>query len=383
MGGFLSELGKKLAERWLSLLVLPGLLLLATLAAAQTLGQRHSVEATRLIDRVNAWTTDPATGRAGTVALVLSGVVLAAAGLGVLAQALGSLTERLWFAENWPAWPWPLRHMAQRRVKCRAERWRTATDAYQQRLDQRRQAHVRGQHSLGASSLDLARAGQAVTRIASEQPARPTWIGDRIHAVVVRMHRDYQLDVATVWPPLWLTVPETTRAEITSAREAFTRAAALFGWGLLYLPVFLLWWPGLVLAGAITLTAWRRARGTAEAYARLVEAALRVHTPALAWSVGLDHKGPLNPQTGWALTCLLQGQSHLVELTTGWPTSSPDAEDEAADHQGAAAGGWKTGRADDPALPGDSGGASQEATPTSLTKGLGRGRPGWPWRSSS
>ncbi|WP_326770755.1 hypothetical protein OG978_44460 (plasmid) [Streptomyces sp. NBC_01591] len=51
MGGLLSELGKKLAERWFSLLVLPGALYLAVLAVAQTLGHTHPFDALRLAGR--------------------------------------------------------------------------------------------------------------------------------------------------------------------------------------------------------------------------------------------------------------------------------------------------------------------------------------------
>lgn len=45
-----------------------------------------------------------------------------------------------------------------------------------------------------------------------------------------------------------------------------------------------------------------------------------VHITDLAGAVGIDHTGPLNPHTGWVLTCLLQGRSDLIPLTTGWPT---------------------------------------------------------------
>ena len=69
-------------------------------------------------------------------------------------------------------------------------------------------------------------------------------------------------------------------------------------------------------------TAWRRGRTAADTYALLIEAAARLHTTDLARSLGLDHTGPLNQQTGWALTCLLQGRSHLIAPTLGWPTSS-------------------------------------------------------------
>lgn len=138
--------------------------------------------------------------------------------------------------------------------------------------------------------------------------------------MVTRLNREYDLDLPTIWPTLWLVMPETPRSEITAARQALTRAATLVGWGLLYLAVGALWWPGLLLAMAIMGTAWRRARTAADTYALLIEAVTRLYTTDLARSLGIDHTGPLNQQIGWALTCLLQGQGHLIGLTTGWPT---------------------------------------------------------------
>lgn len=139
--------------------------------------------------------------------------------------------------------------------------------------------------------------------------------------MITRLDRDYRLGLATIWPHLWLAMPETARTEITAARESLAQATTLAGWGLLYLVVSALWWPGLLIAMAIMGTAWGRARTAADTYALLIEAAARLHTADLTRSLGIDHTGPLNQQTGSALTCLLQGQSHLIPLTTGWPTS--------------------------------------------------------------
>lgn len=44
MGGLLGELSKKLAERWLTLLVMPGALYLAIAAAGHTLGQSAALD---------------------------------------------------------------------------------------------------------------------------------------------------------------------------------------------------------------------------------------------------------------------------------------------------------------------------------------------------
>lgn len=324
MGGFLAEVGKKLAERWLSLLVIPGLLYVGALAAAHTLGHLRPFDIGRIIRRLDSWTTSPGITSTSGLALILITTLLAAAGAGVAAQGLGSLTERVWLADRWQSWPPPLRRLAEHRTKNRKQRWTTATETYQRQLDAKstQRAHPRTDPPDGAE-VDLGEARRAVTRIAQEEPARPTWIGDRVHAVITRLDRDHHLDLATIWPNLWLAMPETTRTEITAARESLARATSLAGWGLLYMVVGALWWPGLLIAVVIVGTAWGRARTATDTYALLVEAAGRLHTAELARSLGIDHSGPLNQHTGWVLTCLLQGRTHLIPLTTGWPTSPP------------------------------------------------------------
>lgn len=324
MGVFLAELGKKLAERWLSMLVVPGVLFLAVLAAARTLGHLHPFDFGLLTRQIDAWATAPSAARPSGLAIVLVAGLLAAAGAGVTAQALGSLVERIWLAEQWASWPAPARGIAKLRVHRRRRMWEAASKNHQEALDARAAWLANGREPAEEPVVDLDQTRRAMQRIALEAPARPTWTGDRIHAVVVRMDRDYQLDLPTVWPHLWLAMPETTRPEITTARESLSRAATLAGWGVLYLVAGALWWPGLLIPAAVIGTAWRRSRAAVEVYALLVEAAARLHTTELARSVGIEHTGPLDQRTGFALTCLLQGQSHLVPLTTSWPTPPPD-----------------------------------------------------------
>jgi len=106
VGGFLAELGKKLAERWLSLLVLPGLLYLAALTAASLLGHRHPFAFGRLTSRLEDWTTTPGLTSISGLVLVLLATLLATAGAG--------LAEQAWLAEHWQSWPPPLRRLASR-----------------------------------------------------------------------------------------------------------------------------------------------------------------------------------------------------------------------------------------------------------------------------
>ncbi len=95
MDAFLGELGK-LADRWLTLLVLPGLLYLTVLTVAGVLGHHHATDPGAL----QAWADTVAaapTSRSPAVVLAgVLGVLTGAAGAGLAATALGQLTQRAW-----------------------------------------------------------------------------------------------------------------------------------------------------------------------------------------------------------------------------------------------------------------------------------------------
>ncbi|MBE1582330.1 hypothetical protein ACFPOI_31340 [Nonomuraea angiospora] len=316
MGGLLAELGKKIADRWFTLLVLPGLLYVAALAAAHALGHAHPFDARRVTDRLE--TVDADAASAAGLAL-LGAYLLAAATAGLTAQSLGSLVERLWLAADWAGWPPPLRQLAALRTRGRHRRWTEAVSNYHETREKAAAAHVRAR--LAANPPIPARPGPALSsplpsprelahrkilRIAAEPPTRPTWMGDRLNDATVRLNRDLGLDLATVWPYLWLTAPDTTRTEIIAARETLTRATTLAGWGLLYLAVAALWWPGLPIAAAVLVTAWRRARTACDMYALLVEATAHLQSADLAHRLGLEPTGPITRETGTALTDLVR-----------------------------------------------------------------------------
>ena len=303
MGGLLSELGKKLAERWLSLLVLPGALYLAIAAVAHVLGHAHPFDLPRLTGQVTAWADAPAARTLGGQVVLLAAVLAASAAVGLAAQALGSLAERLYLAADWHTWPSLFRRRVDKRVTGRQARWDAAARIWYQH----REAAARALASGGqrADSAPRQAAHRAMTRIAPERPARPTWSGDRIHAAAERLERDHHLDLATVWPHLWLFLPDAPRAEITTARQALSRATTLFAWVLLYLPLALWWWPAALITAALTLTGWVRTRSAADTYALLLEAATRVHAGDLARHLGHDLPGSLTPEAGDELTRLL------------------------------------------------------------------------------
>jgi hypothetical protein len=311
MGGLLDELGRKLADRWLTLLVLPGALYLGAVVIAATLGHTHALSANRLIGRLDQWTaTAHAKSATGLTIILLVAFLLSAAACGLAAQALGALTERLWLAADWATWPPPLRQAAAALTRRRHAGWTQAVNAYQQAKEEAAAALASARLSgQPAPPAGLATAHHRIMRISAEPPARPTWMGDRLNALATRLDRDLDLDLATVWPYLWLTAPETTRSEITAARETLDRAATLAGWGLLYIVVGALWWPGLPAAAIIIATAGHRARTATDTYALLIEATVRLYATALANDLGLQPDRTLTRETGRALTSLLQPRS--------------------------------------------------------------------------
>jgi hypothetical protein len=312
VGGLLSQLGTKLAERWLSLLILPGALYLAVGATARTLGHTHPFDLPRLTHQITTWANHPATSTAGGQVVLLAAILAGGAAAGLAAQALGSLAERLCLAADCPAWPPPLRQLAARQTTRRHDRWTRAVVTWRQCREQDAQARALARvHGRRADPPKRGDAERAMTRIALEEPKRPTWSGDRLNAVAVRLERDHHVDLATLWPLLWLILPEETRTQITNARQNLTRATTLTAWALLYLPLAAWWWPAVLITATLALTGRARTRTATDTYALLLEATTRLHIRDLANRLGLDPTGPLTPETGDTLT------HHLT------PTSPP------------------------------------------------------------
>ncbi|MFE7161714.1 hypothetical protein [Streptomyces sp. NPDC057636] len=315
MGGFLSELGKKLAERWLTLLVLPGALYLAVAVTAHVLGHGHPFDLPRLTHQITTWANQPAARTAGGQVVLLAAILAGAATVGLAAQALGSLAERLCLAADWPAWPLPLRQLAAKQTARRHARWTDAARTWHHHRERDAQARAHGQPTNPARRHAAER---TMTRIGPEEPGRPTWSGDRLNAVAIRLERDHHLDLATLWPHLWLILTEETRTQIATARQNLTRAATLTAWALLYLPLAAWWWPAVLITITLALTGWSRTRTATDTYAMLLEATTRLHTHDLADRLGLNPTSPISPATGDALT------HHLTPTPPPPPpTSSP------------------------------------------------------------
>ncbi|WP_433732671.1 hypothetical protein ACQP0C_10130 [Nocardia sp. CA-129566] len=299
MTRFLEALAGKLAEKWLTLLVLPGTLYLAVAITALELGQRHWYDLPMLRDMLTRLASQPAARTAGTVVLGLAGLLAAASVAGLAAKALGAMIIRWWLA--------PARDPISRWLLARrAVRWERART----RFEQARLFAGRAQRDNRPDASELVRIAEghnaARNRIALEPPRHPFWLGDRIVAVDRRVLRRYQLDLASTWPRLWLIVPEAARAELGTAHAALTSAGQMAGWALSYLALGTLWWPAAVAGAFTALAAWHRTKESGDALAALIESAVDLHGRTLAESLGITCPGPLTAEMGTEITALLR-----------------------------------------------------------------------------
>jgi len=266
MDGFLQELGKRLAERSFSLLILPGALYIAVAIAAHMLGQAHALDPHWLITQVTALAKSPVATTLGGQVVLLSAALALSAAVGLTAQALGSLVDRFALgslvgrpidqstgAVGWRTLIPPLRQIAQRLVESRTNRWDAAHATYSRHYADA----LRGED---ADPAERRTAYMRRTRIAMERPSLPSWSGDRMNSVAVRLRRDLHLVLPIIWPCLWLTLPESARTEIVTAREALTRATTLTAWAMLYAVLTVWWWPAAMLAVIIAVSSRHRIR---------------------------------------------------------------------------------------------------------------------------
>ncbi|MFI6737050.1 hypothetical protein ACIBI9_29340 [Nonomuraea sp. NPDC050451] len=269
MESFLSGLGGKIAEKWLTTLVLPGLLFAGAVLIAWSLSHEHALDPRFLLVQIGAVTAG--VGRGGTVPVILAVTVMmvCASAAALAARGGGFLIQRLWLRQ----WRGPL---ARRLVERRQADWTAADDELADHLADTREDTAR-EHELAAVRNNIALAF----------PAHPTWIGDRARSVEVRVWHTHGLDLGSAWPRLWLIVTDSTRAQIMAARDAFNQAGGLVGWGLLYVALGAFWWPAAVAGLMTALTGWYRTRLAVAAYADLVEATTDLNAKLLAIELGL------------------------------------------------------------------------------------------------
>ncbi|GAA3020619.1 hypothetical protein [Streptomyces fulvorobeus] len=298
MSAFLNALGGKLAERWLALLAIPGLVYLVSLATAVTLGQSQWHDIGRLRTRLDSLAASPGANSAGAIAVAAVAVLAGAALTGTVAQAAGALIEKVWLMDA----RGPLsRRLTRRRVR----RWRAADAEYRSALVAAGRARIGGAADAAALTEEAELRYAARNRISLVPPRHPLWAGDRITGPDRRVWRAYRLDLTLAWPHLWLLAPDTTRAELTAARTALSAAARLTAWGSAYLLLSAWWWPAALIGAATVATGVLRGRTAAASFAELAEALADLHGRDLAVAVGMECEGRLTTTLGESVTRLL------------------------------------------------------------------------------
>lgn len=262
MTGLLTELGKRVAERWLSTLLLPGLLYTTAIICAHQLGWRHALDAGYLQTRIDHGyhTLAAHPGRIIT-AVIVTGLAATAAGLA--AHAIATPVHRAFVAPS-PRW------------------WL---------IPRRRRSRM----AAGPLWWLLRRRTKARAAIAGRRPRPPvrylprcaTPIGDRFRLIGERIDAQYGLDATLAWPRLWLLLPDTARAPVQTAHEQYRAATTLTAWGLLYLTLAPIWPPALPAGIAAAVLGYRRALTAAEVLADLIEATIDTQQPALAAIAGI------------------------------------------------------------------------------------------------
>ena len=300
MAGFFQELAKKLAERWLTLLLVPGALLLAASWVGLRLGHTDALNWTRLNTELTTATAALARQPGVTQAVLTGAVLLGATGAGLAVQALAGVTRAVWLG----LWPRPFGFVLRPLVAGRRSRWHN-------RLAARRaleKAHPKATRT-GAEQEKINAAGSRLNRLALVKPGRPTWMGDRMHGVEQISLNRYGLDLSFGWPRLWLLLPDVARTEITTTHNAFAAAVATGTWAWPFVLLAVAWWPSALVALAIGLTGWIRARTAISDLAVLSESALDLHGRLLAISLGIaDEKsvGPLTVDEGKKVTTAIR-----------------------------------------------------------------------------
>lgn len=228
---------------------------------------------------LRAETTRWSTERPEALVLAAAG----AAGVAQFARGLARAVERLWFAAGLGA-------LGRSLTRRRENLWESRDRAYDRAL------------LSPDADADLDALLAARNAVCPVRPARPTWMADRVRAAAVRVHRAYDLDLTSLWPRLWLVVPDAARTELGAARTAVSTDARLFAWGLLYLLPAVWWWPSAVVTVVTCTVAWRRGRVSTDVLADLSESAVDLYGATLVTQLGIAAPDGLTPEVGLAVT---------------------------------------------------------------------------------
>jgi hypothetical protein len=312
---FLAEIGKRLAARWMELLVLPGALWAATAFAGEHLGHAHAFDVAQLRSWLDQQANTPSSRSFATVLLAAGAFLALAAAVGLTASAAGSAVQRLRVLpgrRGVPRWM----------VTFRRWRWRKATEKYKQAIAVSANPSAYGTDQGTADNHTLLRKAKRA-QLGDAYPLRPTWIADRFLSANTLADAKYGLDLELVWPRLWTLLPETLRGDLTAAQDAYSAASRLTAWGLLYLLLTFIWWPALAIGAVVLATGEMRSRSAASTLTDLIATSTDLHTGDLADKLGVTMTKPLTRDTGKQIMKVLinsPADTALISSRATWTT---------------------------------------------------------------
>jgi hypothetical protein len=267
LSAFWKAVGGKLADRWLAVSV-PALVFWLGGLAAWTY-QRGGLDS---LSTKTGW-LEKQTAPIQVLVIVIA--LLAVAASAVLVERLATPTLRL-LEGYWPSWSAPLRRRLTARLVERA------------RADKRRWQHayaaVRPPATPTAEQLSTY---ARLERRRRRRPAAatyflPTPIGNILRAAERRPVDKYGLETISLWPRLWLLLPDSTRRELLAARTSVDGAVTAAIWGLFFCgfaPFTLLAVPVGLTVTAVSIIVVLPER--AQVFGDLIEAAYDLHRTAL------------------------------------------------------------------------------------------------------
>lgn len=296
MNDFFGELAKKLAEQWLSLVAIPGLLFIAAAWTGLQLGHAHALDPHQLVDAATKASSAIGQQPGATQAAAVLGLLLVSIIVGLAVQALVGPVRAIYLGQ----WPRGMRRFGDLLTRNRRNRW---TTLFEERTALQGKYPERERTALQQREID--RLAERINRIAMAEPRRPTWTGDRVHAVGTIAINRFRLDLTFCWPRLWLVLPDSPRAEIHAAHGGFAAAVLTTAWSLPYLGLGTLWWPAAAAGVVVAAVGWSRARARITTLTDVAESILDIHGRGLAIALGVTDPtstGPLTPDEGQHIT---------------------------------------------------------------------------------
>ena len=218
MGSFWDAVAGKLADRWASVAAPAVVFWAGGILAWAFAGSGWS-----RLSKITSWLDGQKV--AAQIAALLGALVVVAASA-IVVQRLTTPALRL--LEGY--WPKHLRGLTDWQ-RGHILRRKTADDeAWQQLKQETDQIEPTAQQRADLARLEHRRSHRPIL----DNELLPTRIGNILRAAETCPYHRYGLEAITVWPRLWLVLPDTARQELTTARGSLDASIAAALWGLAF-----------------------------------------------------------------------------------------------------------------------------------------------------